>query len=1540
MKHCQLGRVCLSVSLLLGFVFFSSVPVYSERAYWQAEPSAEQPPEKNATGLPGLEKLSPDLRHLVQEASAPISILPAAEGNVEPIMVTALLTPGTDVERYFIRMARSRIVSGIQWVTGEIQASGLAKLASVRGVTGIISTSTYQTVEAPGLDELRRKYPRPTVEEARQYLELGAMPALEQPLELNEHQQRFIPDAQGQALSPASAAGILDVHDVHSAHAQGYDGEGVVVAVVDTGVDFAHPDLNGTQKEIANGPYAGWPFAYDTYSGALYALDPENTLGPDTVLDLLGSTQYVHTLPVDSPACDGYWCSGELALGMDDDRPVKLSFTWPDTSKSRQYYYSLHPDYVLPMSANRMGMDYPTVWMSQSPVVVSDEAQAGVYDTVYLDLNYNTRLGDPDEKMTRDDPVAGVDLYGDGIWDLSGGMLAWISDGVHQPPGVEVLYPHVSEYPVPGSGRLLAFINDINGHGTNCASEIAGQGQITDPYGVGPINPLYAGGEQVGGVGGPVIQSVAPDSKIAAFENGFALPFDSWTLAVLGFDGIANSGDEAHIISNSWGDSLTIEDGWDELSRFAHQLSNHEAQTITFLVATGNGGHGYGTSTSPSGGSIIDVGASTAYGSLLAFENVRPEQFVYGEVPPWSNRGPGMLGDVAPDISAVGAWGPGANPLNIYYGNGQAAYDVFGGTSMSTPVAAGGMALIYEAFEEEHGRWPSWQEARALLLGTAQNLGYDVFTQGAGNFQSGRAIAAAADDAPLIYPVQWQAGDYRDEDYDYFPALLAAGETDSEIFTITNPAAQPLTVTAQGSTYQQVHDEIFSYSFVTPEPSSLNGLPIYLEDLSTLIADHQPDYIRAQVIQPYLTFDVDRDYYVDSAWGVYFYDWSDRNGNQRLWADDNRNGMVDQEELDVDPDTGLYEHNRFTYGYPMSTYVEASLGKLGLEQGTREGHRVFLGLKCSFCGHSTTLQVRLTFYQQVPWAWLHTSAESGVTISQPAGSFSAQLTVPDGTPPGSYAGSIRVEANGVETLVPVTVIVPMEQPTFASGGPPGTDGLYDNSHLLGGYNWNWRYEAGDWRFFYYDVDLPEGSTGAGRAMIVDTRWNSPATDIDSWIFGPDVEDPYAQAAPELFGAQGLRQIGGSQDSLISGGKFRWQTATGAPRELVSAPVQDGLGVIALHQVLSGGQQFAEAFTGQLYQISSNPQAIEIIATSDGGEKPYLSGRQQVSIASSGDIEDGLVMQVYGMNVVEKLENQVITQQSNDLCTSTWVYAPDGKGLEINRGGVLEITTSSDVSNMDIDLYLLKDNGDGKLNCARDRVHAYSVSAYSDESIKIYYPQDGTYWVIVQGREVPSGPHTFDIQIRALQGGGLSLRNAPVGPITAGVPVQVDIDYHLYYPEDAPLNLQGVLLVGPPAAPGVLEIPIHLTPDILLYPAPKITIASRWIAQAPVPVTLTFQNIGVTAEAVDVQVILPEGLVYQSGSAGWSGPLNRTLTWNGTAVRNAPVSLSFLVTAETGYPPGEAKITATVEGLTSGQRWEVGTLVELNRFGIFMPLLRR
>jgi subtilisin family serine protease len=1511
-----------SILILASFLVGSSHPAPFATA------SAPTPPEiitsrSNST----INRLSSELRQAAQSTDSTARlvtvILPASSAQGSAGAVTALMQDAIV----------SRVLANTQWITGEIAPQNLEKLASIPDVLSVISPDTYQPADAPGIDDLRTA--RPSLDSAgvRSILSSGSPQALKQAL---AQSKSATDDWPRQPSAPQGAAGRIapsslqadDIHGATAVHNQNIWGEGVTVAVVDTGVDFAHPDLLSTQAVISGGPYDRWPFAYDAESGARYALNPAFTLGPDTLASTFGLTRYVQTLPVDGPVCDPATCTGQLKIES-YGTTYQTTFTWPNKSKSGHYLYSLDPSYNLMQATYYLYLGYIDLPIQIPLLLVADETSAGRYDSVYVDMDQNT-IFTPAELISREHPVTGLDLNADGVWDLSSGMLTWISDGHNQPPGVTVIYPEAAKHPVPQAGRLLTFLTDEEGHGTSCAGLIAAQGVISDPHGKGPMNPLLAGSQAVGGVGGAVLSGMAPKARIAAFQNGLNYPLDAWTLAVLGFDGTAQSGDEAQVVSNSWGDSGLIEDGWDPVSRFASNLNRTDAPDVTFLVATGNGGHGYGTVTSPDGGTILNIGASTSYGSMKVFETVAPEQFTYGDIQPWSARGPGALGNLAPDLVAVGAWGSAAQPLNAYYGDGQSAYDIFGGTSMSTPVAAGGMALIYQAYKQANGRWPTWSEARALILNGAQDLGYEPTSQGSGNLRVDRSVAAALGTTPSVSPAQWAAGDTQFVDY---PATLHPGAFAEQTFTVTNPTGADVPVSAV--TLEKVSETTFSFSYAAPRPSGNSRAPLFLQDITSLIDQYNPDLVRAQVILPYNKFDPDNSYYFATWWDVLFYDWKDLNHNQKLWTDTNQDGIVSSDELDTSQ--GLDEYNRFTYGYPAGTNLEADLGRDSL---SRRHDGVFIGLNCIFCSQSLPLQVRLTFYKNTPWNWLDLSSDKLVS---PDAAVGARLTVPEDTPPGFYQGAIQFTLPDRVQSIPVTLNVAAPLPTFDFGGEAIASQPFDNSHLFGAFNWNWRYEAGDWRFFYYDT--PDGATQPGSRTVIDTTWNSPLSDVDVWAFGSQ-PDAYSTADPNFFGPSGLAATGGSQDTYINSGKFLRQTSSGYGREIISARPGDGLGMLALHQVLSGGDQFSEPLSGSAYQMQIDPGALALTAAPSGFDPPRLSGSQTVTVSATHAIPDGLRVLSYGFSAPQILKDQTIRQDNPvNLCTAQWVYNQNQGGLEISNGGLLEITTTSDAPNQDLDLYLFGDNGDGIYTCGQEQYLASSITSTSNEQIRINFPSDGVYWVLVHGRSIPGGSGKFDITLRAIQGAAINLQDLPIGPILANQNVPITLTYHTPYTSLSPVPLEGILYIGLPVLPNLFEVPITLQPSILLYPAPSLKPDLPSVFAQPVTFQLKFQNLGVVDETVDVHIPLPDGLIYTPASA--QGPAGTTATYDDAARAidmSAPapagqkVALTFAVSAQPDFLPSRVNVPASISGQTSGQHWDVSASILVNQVRFFLPVI--
>lgn len=1432
-----------------------------------------------------LRKLSPDLR------------VAAQRGGDDFIIVCALVREGVQVERYMERSAPGRVIGEMQTITGEIRPSNLVKLANVDGVITIISTETYRPVEAPGEDELRAQ-PRPDI----------TLPADLPP-------------------SPQTIK-TREIHKASAAWTKGYTGTGVVAGLVDTGVDFSHPDLQGIQARVSSGPYAGWPYSYDTLSVLRYAINSADTLGPDNIAATLGSTWYVHTTDVPSYHMVGDTCYADLTL---DVTTSPVTIYWHNTSKSGNYKFSVHPDIALSNAARNLGMGYATRNIPAA-VILSDETAEGIYDTVYVDIDYNGDVRDS-KPMRKGDELAGADIFkadgswgADGVWDLSAGMLAWISDGVNPPPGLAVTYP--TRVTVPGAGRLLVFIGDSSDHGTHCAGDIAGQSRITDPSALGTINPLFAGGSAVGGVGGAVLSGMAPGAKIAALQNGFGLPFDAWIISIFGFDGTPQSGDECQIINNSWGGSNVINDGWDYTSRYASYLNEYIAPRATFVVSTGNGGHGFGTATEPGSVTSLNVGASTSYGSTLDFEFVSPSRFLWGDVQPWSNRGPGMLGNCAPNVLGVGAWGTGCGPLNVItptgMNNGQSAYNQFGGTSMAAPIASGISALVYQAYKNRHGLFPKWQDSVAMLMNSCNDLGYDVLAQGAGNLDADRATDVAAGKGLRVEPEQIVAGAFHGADYPAFPHIMHPGDTDNVTLSFFNDSVITNTISLSSLELTQVSDLYLTISLPAGSPPDMRT-PTWVTDITPLITTNDPDLLRVQVVYPYTTFDINGDYNYENSWRVLLYDWTDLNRDGRFWNDANFNGVVDPGEMPLDPATSQSEHLRFTYGYPRGTYLEASVGRESL---SRRHNGVLLGLQRRSGTDACEFTIRMTCYKQSACPWIKLSAR-GISVGPGAtGTVDAAIYSGSTERLGLYQAGIYASYGGMTTLVPVIKHVAANSNQFRFGtetpGEPPDGYTYDNGHIFGGFDWSWRYESGDWRLFFFDT--PQGTARPGRKIIVDTRWSATPTDIDTWVYGPN-PDAYSFFDPTFFGPYGVSMTGGSADSYIGSGIFRFNTSTGGAREIISADIRDGLNFIALHNVLYGDMMPAQSYTGTTYQVDTLPYPVVQYGHTGTWNQAFIS---------TADMDTGLTVTTYGLSQPLALANQTAYQDNpSNMCTASWVYT-----LDINNCGMIEINTTSPVPGLDIDLLLFRDTGSGVWECPGDPLIASSSSGTAAEYIKVTHPSNARYFVVVHGWIVPGGSAPFDITIQAIQGSDITLVGAPPPFITH------DTTYTLQFQWTAPGpgTWEGQILLGPPAAPATLAIPVtvHATYadlSIIKYAVPNP-------AQALAPLTYNFQVINFGPDEVTtltITDILPHNveLIYAqsydpatriANVITWNDPLPAgwTLTVNGyLRVRPDDGSTSVVNTCEvlSSLPdpdPSNNTYTTTTMLLPAFQSWRDDT----------------
>ena len=248
---------------------------------------------------------------------------------------------------------------------------------------------------------------------------------------------------------------------------------------------------------------------------------------------------------------------------------------------------------------------------------------------------------------------------------------------------------------------------DNDGHGTHVASIAAGNG---------------------------VLKGVAPDAKIIAYKV-FPYSFESIIISAIERSVDPNQdgdfSDHADIISMSLGGYGNPDDPQSQAVDTAVDAG------VVVVVAAGNSGPNERTIGSPgTSRKAITVGASNKLNRIAEFSSRGPVI--------WEDNQGNEKGIVKPDIVAPGVYICAAGRFLIDR-NGNNIFDrvkcldnqhiSISGTSMATPHVAGAVALI----KQSHSDWTP-EEIKAVLKGTAMNIGEQVIVQGAGRIDITSAV--------------------------------------------------------------------------------------------------------------------------------------------------------------------------------------------------------------------------------------------------------------------------------------------------------------------------------------------------------------------------------------------------------------------------------------------------------------------------------------------------------------------------------------------------------------------------------------------------------------------------------------------------------------------------------------------------------------------------------------------------------------------------------------------------------------------------------
>ena len=1203
------------------------------------------------------------------------------------------------------------------------------------------------------------------------------------------------------------------IHGSQAAWAKGYTGAGVRLMSNDSGADYCHPDLIGTWASIdtPESPYYGLPQMFDSYSS--YLASQDYYLETSFVTD--GATDYADTSTTFRKAPSWIWNRLPASQRTITYQPIGAeeshTYILPGTSRSGLYKIGSHPDRALAQSAQILSEEFGDGTASvdqRAAVLVVDSDQAQVYNTVYVDLNYNfdftddipariyrgTEPMDPRER-TGYHEAACLDFTDDGLNDVSGGLVYFIADGETAIPTLDWYWGIPGD--TYGNGDLVAFhvldyIETANTHGMGTTSSAVGQGVVRGSTIAGPDGPPQANGQGL---------VVGPGKDVATTQNGnfYDSPFieDGFIYAGLGYDGIGGTDDDIQIVSNSWSFSPTYNDGFDDSSRLLDYINRTIAPNTAFLFSTGNRGPGYGTMGPPKPPSGIGVAATTLFGSTGLFEPIMSdEQIVGGDIVSWSNRGPGVNNDVGADVAATGAFGTGSTPLNQVL-DGAVATGWFGGTSQSTPVAAGNLALMYQAWYERTGEWPTFTQAKAMLMGSATNIDHDAWSQGAGmvNADIGTNIAAGLDNV-YATPFEWSAGDYRGEEYPAFAHIMNPGDTDTQTFTLWNHSDMSQEVSITSNQFRQIGSE--DYSFTPLDQSLDHGQPT-IPDYVFRIDEDIPEgtnLIKVRLTTPYDQFDQNDNLLPPyNTWHMLLYNWTDLDGDGQFWIDTDDNGKVSIERDDagvvVGSEMEAEEYVRFNYGVLAGPTQQFRVNN-PLE---RMDDGVLLGFSHESRLESipvTDLTIEVTFWQHAEWDWLTLDQTERTILASGKNTFDATIEVPEETPFGMYGGSIIVEDGSNEIVIPVTVAVAATGTQFNFGAVDQSDMLYDNGSVFGYTSYiGGRADGGDWRFFWTDVttdDIPESGT---PYLVVDTSWAGEGTDIDTIMVGPNpsiLPPNVANGAeevpfpPDIYGPYTLGIVNESVNTYIGSGRWLFQTATGGPRELIAAPANEGLHGILLHTVKVDGNTMNEPFSGSTGLVTIDPGTVTL--DSDTGS---------TTISMTSELAfDGFVARGFGMSRPDITRETAQQDDPNDP-TSASVQTE----IELTNAASLEVNTSNLSTNADLDLFVFD---------AEDNIVAFSTTPSGEESISLAFPADGTYTIAVQGWSVPIDSIQFDLTINRLQGDDLVVSNVPDSIPDTGM-ITLDLDWDITGKEAG--TYTGVVLMGPEEAPALFAVPVEV-----------------------------------------------------------------------------------------------------------------------------------
>ena len=418
-----------------------------------------------------------------------------------------------------------------------------------------------------------------------------------------------------------------------------------------------------------------------------------------------------------------------------------------------------------------------------------------------------------------------------------------------------------------------------------------------------------------------------------------------------------------------------------------------------------------------------------------------------------------------------------------------------------------------------------------------------------------------------------------------------------------------------------------------------------------------------------------------------------------------------------------------------------------------------------------------------------------------------------------YPGTVVTGDYSVyESVIPVCVNIPVNFPDVHIGGTTALiQDMYNNSAIYGG---------SDKRFYFMDIpDTGLYKDPGNRQFLIDTKWESSGTDIDTTIYSRSSQTSYPGASlqTDRIGLYSLSKSGGS---TATSSVF---TTTGGPEEVLFSPMKNSLNVIQLQGTIMAGSGSYEPFNGSLGLIDLSDPEVDITTGS-------INGHESVSTTASVD-RYGISGAAAGPSSPQSYPNEIVYQDDADWShydtfIDQLVTGKYTRAVEVSDSALIFDVhiTSTECPDLDLAVFLDGDsNGDHVVDANDDPSYldgktepiefvAMCADADADEEVTLVTPAPGTYLIRVFGFDVPGGKNTFNLDITLVQGTGFKVSGQDSRTIPAYQPKELNITWN--FDENSPDGtFMGAFYIGTYNAPMSLLLPVSLT---LERTAPEIT----------------------------------------------------------------------------------------------------------------------